>query len=566
MNVSQGEMLKLLSEDGFDISQRELTRLRAKFRWMLRAPNGTKPPSVGLEVPGLGEETVRDNAPASEADADSTSEPGANVISQHSSSSRVDSTNVSQEDGEMTITPARKRRRMAAQAADPTKPVSRFPSEMTFNEARRILDLDEDSYRSLRSKFQQICSDENVVKKTVAGPERWEAVKRRLAADFPRLQNVFDSTSDGPGAKSIALDVLCTDVTKRMRMSETRMTLAQVKNVLGVNPEQSRALRAAFYEVLDEVHFTTMSNISAQQWVNMKWKWAERCALVKEILHSAEAGSQDQAKARALDLLAKDVVKRKRDEKFHHNAKRKDKHQTKGLVSTHGQQTMPDTSGGINRSTPPVELINTGDDIGAGDIRGISEALSPELGNVQSGNSLTTRGSAPLQSQVLVTHDGVANLPQSERITEPPIARGIVTNTQMGPPLLLSPNQQPQYMMHTYAQQPFPQPPSASGYHQVQPVVNPYAVYLRLHPSSSFVTSTSLWIATVQSQSLQELRQAAVASYPSAVCIRVEGVLKDGKGGELLLPIEQDQELAAYLAHSQGLAPTFCVQLAWKTS
>jgi hypothetical protein len=42
----------------------------------------------------------------------------------------------------------------------------------------------------------------------------------------------------------------------------------------------------------------------------------------------------------------------------------------------------------------------------------------------------------------------------------------------------------------------------------------------------------------------------------------VEGVLKDEKGCELSLPIEQDEELGAYLAHLQGRAPTFNVQLA----
>ena len=90
------------------------------------------------------------------------------------------------------------------------------------------------------------------------------------------------------------------------------------------------------------------------------------------------------------------------------------------------------------------------------------------------------------------------------------------------------------------------------------------AIYLRLHPSSSFLTNTSLWVATLCSHSVQELREAAVARFPGAACVRVEGVIKDGKGGELPLQIEQEQELAAYLAHMQGASPTFNVQLVWK--
>ena len=51
------------------------------------------------------------------------------------------------------------------------------------------------------------------------------------------------------------------------------------------------------------------------------------------------------------------------------------------------------------------------------------------------------------------------------------------------------------------------------------------------------------------------------------LCLRVEGVVKDGKGGEMPLLIGDDAELDAYLAHVQGSPPTFNVQLidGWKT-
>lgn len=99
-----------------------------------------------------------------------------------------------------------------------------------------------------------------------------------------------------------------------------------------------------------------------------------------------------------------------------------------------------------------------------------------------------------------------------------------------------------------------------------QPEPSSVAVYLRLHPSSTFVTATTLWIATLSSPSLQELRHIATEKWPGAICLRVEGLLKDGKGAEVPLGIDQDQELEAYLAHVQGWTPTFKVQLvpAWK--
>lgn len=35
-------MLRILNNEGFDIKERELMRLRAKNRWLLRVPNGMK--------------------------------------------------------------------------------------------------------------------------------------------------------------------------------------------------------------------------------------------------------------------------------------------------------------------------------------------------------------------------------------------------------------------------------------------------------------------------------------------------------------------------------------------
>jgi hypothetical protein len=41
-NTSQRDMLKTLNDEGFDIKERELMRVRAKNRWLLRVPNGMK--------------------------------------------------------------------------------------------------------------------------------------------------------------------------------------------------------------------------------------------------------------------------------------------------------------------------------------------------------------------------------------------------------------------------------------------------------------------------------------------------------------------------------------------
>jgi len=122
---------------------------------------------------------------------------------------------------------------------------------------------------------------------------------------------------------------------------------------------------------------------------------------------------------------------------------------------------------------------------------------------------------------------------------------------------------QPQtnYMEQQYVQHQFSSPAPSTMFQPVPAVPASFAVFLRLHPSSTYVTNTNLWISTMASQSIQELRQAAVTKFPGAMCVRIEGIIKDAKGNELPLQIQSDDELGAYFAHMQGGSPTFSVQL-----
>jgi hypothetical protein len=67
---------------------------------------------------------------------------------------------------------ARKRRRRtrgwAGLPADPPGP-PRFPSETTIDESKAFLSLDSHLYRDIRARFQRICEEADVIKKTIAG-------------------------------------------------------------------------------------------------------------------------------------------------------------------------------------------------------------------------------------------------------------------------------------------------------------------------------------------------------------------------------------------------------------
>lgn len=93
------------------------------------------------------------------------------------------------------------------------------------------------------------------------------------------------------------------------------------------------------------------------------------------------------------------------------------------------------------------------------------------------------------------------------------------------------------------------------------------AVFFKVHPTSDFHPNLRIWIETLTSVSIDELRQLAVAKFPGTVPLRIEGIIKDPSGHEMELQIDQDEELDAYLAAITGVnKPTFSVQLVsgWK--
>ena len=76
----------------------------------------------------------------------------------------------------------------------------------------------------------------------------------------------------------------------------------------------------------------------------------------------------------------------------------------------------------------------------------------------------------------------------------------------MGSSLLLRANTQAAFMDQPYVQQQYQ--PAATSAPVYAPDPMACAVYLRLHPMSVYVGSTTLWIATLGSGSVEELRTA----------------------------------------------------------
>ncbi|GJD03006.1 hypothetical protein ColKHC_11831 [Colletotrichum higginsianum] len=498
-NLSQKDMLAVLKEDGFDIKKRELIRLRTKNRWLLKAANGERPrdssdPDPDPQPPLMADDAFegRNNGRRlSNGAGDMTPD----TLTDHELLGTLPNEVGTAWDHDNN---RRKRRRLKAweAASSQDAPLApRFPSETTLDEAKAILSLANDVYRQVRTTFARLCEESNIVKKTVAGPDRWETVKDRLVQETPQLQEVMWQSRENHESKTLALDVICTDITKRVRTLDKRITLAEAKNTIGV---------------------------------------------------------------RALDLIARDVMKRLRDDISRKDQPRK-RSPTKAPRQSNNesqheqnaeaaQPTQPDMVDGLQHPTDLSRQYGNAGQVssmglvpGSGDSQ--AQLLIPVSMQAQADSDPMAHSAARMLSSALL---GQANM---------------TLESHMGSSLLLAANAQAAFVGQQYAQQFTAAPPV---FHTTAPAS--VAVYLRLHPSSTFVVNVNLWIATLSSHSVQDLRHVAASKFPGSICLRLEGVLKDGKGGEMPLQIDQDPELAAYLAHLQGATPTFNVQLVpgWK--
>lgn len=499
-------MLRILNEEGFEIKERELMRVRAKNRWLLRVPNGMKSHSnvemeaVNPEDEGLlalQEEVYKTQSalddpqtlptqpdverPTSESPALSPE-----VIAKRQE--RLD--RLKTESAERWA--ARKRRRRTrgwgGLPADPPGP-PRFPSETTIDESKQYLNLDNTMYRQIRDHFQRICEESGFIKKTAAGPERWQAAKDKLIQESPHLQQVFSADPTQRDAKVLALDVVCTDVTKRMRTLERRMTIADAKNALGINPEESRQIRNAFYDTLKVDHFTSKLEAGDDHWRELKDQWIANSELLQRILAPGQADPEHTNKLKALEVLCRDVMKRLRDDQTKRDPARK-------------------------RSSARAESRNS----------------TPTNTNTSMGNILSNEIS-----------NGISTL-ASQALASAPITATEIGDMQIDPSLLQAANDPS-----------FTNPHGNGSFEYVGTVLSSELlttpVYFQVGPQSE---TAKPWLERLATRTVEELRQLISVRYPYSMITRIEGNDSDGDGHDIRFSIDEDHDLDAYLTHVQG--------------
>lgn len=546
-NLSQAEMLHILNEeDGYSIKSRELNRVRSKHRWLLRVPTGKTRDGVDLS-PGAGASNGEDDEDNDELQM-AMQPPSFElpVVPDLASQLKEERRRKMQaESVERWATKKRRRRtrQYAGIPADPPGP-PRFPSETTLGESQVILGLDKSAYTAVREKFQSICVDAGITKKTVAGPEAWEAAKQSLIGEFQQLQNVLWVSKDNLDKKKLALDVVCSDVTKRMRSGgDKELLLADAKNILGLNPEESRRVRAAFYKILQADGFTSKVAMGPQRWKELKQRWIDESDLLPRILSRLDDAQSHEMKTRAVEALARDVMKRLRDD------------QSRGKGPKHGRARSSEglAAGEDFRENPPPVMGNMAAD--ASDFAA-QMLVPPGAGDGQHGHAHTSR---------LIADHHLLGAQMGLQVPMDP---------DLGSSMLLDPNgQDPFVNPHQQflggpspmeAPSPFdPQQPAAPPLvYQTAPVANtgPIPVYIQLLSPGNIGQGGEFSIALLTSPSVGELRQVAESRVPGSTCVRIQGLIKlQGMDGSVPLEIENDDHMAAYVA--QARPPSFNTHL-----
>lgn len=442
------------------------------------------------------------------------------------------------ESTERWITKRRRRRtrQYAEMPADPPGP-PRFPSETTLGSSQKILGLDKAAYADARQQFQSICESLGITKKTVAGPDAWGDAKNNLISRVEALRNAFWVDKANLEEKELALDVLCCDVTKRMRESEKPMSMTEVKNVLGLDPDKTRQARAVFYKILEAEGCTSKVALGSERWHALKQKWVDECDILQRTLSRLEDPQVFVMKHKAMDALATDVIKRLRDDQ----SKRKDNQANSG------------TAAAAAASASSLENLDLGAPAGSmeqlpGDPSGFADLLVPN----QSHHVHPPR--------MLPDH-----------LLDAQMAMQIPMDAALDNSLLLDPNAQGGFMdsHQQFMTDPAQLSAGASSFAATQATSfqtatpNSTLVPIYLRELANLGPIGDLWIGflSMPSPSLEELRQVAAQKIPGSTCTAVEGLVKvPGMGGQSVgLPIHDDAQLAAHL--SQEGPPTFHVRL-----
>ena len=548
-------MLVILRNEGWDVKERELTKLRKEQGLLLREANknGNKKRKRDALEELSDQNGQQDGNGATAEKRVRTPSPEPELAPEIIAKREARQARIAAESEERFRTRTRRRRTKvwAGLPPDPVQP-PRYPSELTMEECKRELGLDKPLYQELRETFEAICRTNNVIKKTLCGPDTWKTCKEELVSRMAHLQPIFwgpDAAGVNQTQKPMALDLLCMDVTKKLRTVSNRVTITDAKNILGVTPEEGRQIRAAFDAILKADHFTSKLEVPREYWDNLKAKWISDSPLIQEKLGDQSTDPDYGAKLKSLESIACDVQKRHRDD------------QTKKDPTRLRKSLNPGEDVSINKATAKSSTSKASGPAGPQpssdqNISSSRHALSanPIIIDFQDDTidtSLPADGMSTLASQALAT----ASYPPYD-----------YSGMQIDPSLLQAASlpQQPHNNQHY-----------TSFTLQTPPIPSAIPVYFRISPTSPLKNLSSakkMWLDTfppphtVANLRVLALNRSGLKGNPDARVGKIEGVqppATTGGGNEGgSWGIDEDDELEAFLGMVEdGKKAIFSVEI-----
>ncbi len=640
-NTVQKDMVEILTSEGYEVGQREVARIRRKNGWKLRGPNYERPSDVtpgrqwvhatsegdrvgvldqgildqGGDGAGIGSHEDQSNhwnygaAGLEPAEAQLQQET---MEAMREARREYRKRQLEAESDELWLTKKRRRRALpyGVMPADPPGP-PRFPSETSLTDAKAILQLEKAVYMPLREKFYEMLIANNVYKKTLIAPEKWEALKDQLVRESMHLRSVMWDPAD-MDKKKLAVEIICMDVTKRVRGEGRKMRLLDAKTIAGLNPDAAKHATISLYNILAQENFTSKMEEGPEHFEVLKQRWIAGSEILSRIVAEDPSSPDHARRLKAVTLLANDATRRYRTDytrlgrvppMIHYQervpkprAKPKPKPKPKPVEAA--LATSTDAGSGIEDEAIPVfdspaaepemepeEAIATvvAPTVTPGELAPPPASLSQprkrgrpvgsrnkqkalphvearlvaiDLESPEPGQQPTPAAPTPFVGKQQVQEHTPAQPQQIPGLSQNPRRRRQQAKYQRQPqhqPQLQQPQVQAQ-VQHQISEPPQPAPSSSGG----------LAAFFRLHSTSTmmFPGVQKQWIAPLRARTMAELRSAALQKTPGGLCYKIEGMVKDGQGGELPLPVSDEDELEMYLQHvEESGAPTFCVRV-----
>lgn len=473
-------------------------------------------------------------------------------------------------------------------------------------EARRLLSVDPAAYKTIRAVFQLLCRERGFKVKSEAPGDAWEDAKEELVSRLLALRKVLRHEEVDDECRRLrenALDIMCAHAARDALRSSWNPGPLVAREVLGITSGEWHEAIKTLFKLIDVSGVPFMMDLTPEQRLEMQEEWEEISPIMAKVAAGRPAPDTEEEtqwikshktmftagfsqyriqRRRALTgestggfgsgstkPKAKPGTRRRMprapSQRNYSNMKpdnpeeeEEDMSEPDGASSTkpraYGKKRVPGAA---------LEQDDDDDDMLEADTAKLRETcgrkgLPPSLAEAwkRSRQENSNDDSDDSDEDTWKPTDDASTRPQT-------YGRKIVPSSSDqdeddDDDKMLEPVDYSSIRSQVYGRKRLPVLSEQS------PVTCPYVATMRLHPTSDFHSRRVLWVAVVNSSSLDGLRDAAAAEFPSTVCLMVMGIIMDGRGGEALLPIGDNDELAAYLHHAGGSVPTFSVQIVWQ--